>query len=653
MLSLNTFGQINPLIVDRCPNSAILTDDYSNPALWQSTDQFNTVDLNGEVSVHNGKLNFTSAEWNTALNSYIYSTCPAGVNQSLQGAACNRDVRSYRNIGATLSNSNWRSECKINIFNGRVTSGKVSYSISGGNAPSHVLIGITEQNSNPQAFPQANSDFSLCGAPSFNTINWTNNDGIFASLIAFGGLQVPNTFTDQAFPGSGSGWRIYGHAKNNNTPWWPTGANFANTGGPAELNWSQGILLPNNALNTDYWIRLERINSGLCRISVFSDLQMTVHIPGSPQCFNVDPNIQNLKYVQHATQASGSPFRSLSATIDDLRIFDACPNYPFIASASQNPVCPGQPVTLSTNNTYPGQTWSPGNISGSPITIYPNSNMTYVATAPMPGTGNQAAGGCILTSNVAVNTITSTALSPNFGITLNRPANSNTFELYAFPVSGSTNVDINNYNITYGSQVYGYTWEVSEVTDATGAVVVPGTTMSNPPNWWNISIVNQFPGYLANQSIYSTSIFPPAVGNFLTCRYYKITRGVWGLCQPYTTYSDLIYDCGSTRIIKHLGSNYTDKTVKALDESKLTENDLSSLNITPNPSNGIFKLSSEQQIIDKIEVRDVLNTVIKSMDTINQNTLTVSIDTLKVGVYFVVVYFKNKPNPEVRKIVIQ
>jgi hypothetical protein len=123
----------------------------------------------------------------------------------------------------------------------------------------------------------------------------------------------------------------------------------SNTTSPYQ-NHSRGISLP--SLNIDYYLRLERVSSNICKISVFSDAAMTNHIQGSPQCFTVDTDIQNLNTIQNFSHISGSYYRTVSGQFDNLKIFNNCnPQNLVPAITCSSTFCIGQSITVTGSNT--------------------------------------------------------------------------------------------------------------------------------------------------------------------------------------------------------------------------------------------------------------------------------------------------------------
>lgn len=79
---------------------------------------------------------------------------------------------------------------------------------------------------------------------------------------------------------------------------------------------------PSISLSTNYYIRLERTTSTNAKLSVFSDEARTSHITGSPINETISSGIQSLDNVQSSTYSQGTSTRTLTATIDNLVIYD-------------------------------------------------------------------------------------------------------------------------------------------------------------------------------------------------------------------------------------------------------------------------------------------------------------------------------------------
>lgn len=77
----------------------------------------------------------------------------------------------------------------------------------------------------------------------------------------------------------------------------------------------------------------------------------------------------------------------------------------------------------------------------------------------------------------------------------------------------------------------GFWWQVEELDPVTGTVV-PNTTVTNPPAWWTNPTTNVFSGYNGA---------PGNPGVFKQGHMYRITRGVWDTCHPWTSISHTVF----------------------------------------------------------------------------------------------------------------
>lgn len=372
-------------------------DDFNTPNLWTISDASgcSATDGNGRIlntGGTNGNLSFTGIEAAGCIHS---TTTGARNGSNLRGY---RSIVNASNNLVTLSNTNWTAEFKFRITNG--------------NGLCHTLLAVTAGNQHPQG---QYVTFTDDGVTQTNFVQ-SSQDGIFASIIAYGDNQYPGSTTsrpfiqsvqnwDQTHMGSTTdpadmGWRIYGHAKNGNGPFYTPDENISpvaasNINNPT-ANYSRGISLP--AKNTDYYLRLERTSESTCQISVFTDAAMSNHVIGSPQCFTIDPNIINLNTIQNSTHASGVRTRTAEGSIDDLKIFDNCNPHKFIPNITcNNTFCQGVPINVTGSNTgntaavahyweilecqsdgtpvtngYVYYTWNPGNPGNYQ---FPNSNL--------------------------------------------------------------------------------------------------------------------------------------------------------------------------------------------------------------------------------------------------------------------------------------
>jgi hypothetical protein len=107
------------------------------------------------------------------------------------------------------------------------------------------------------------------------------------------------------------------------------------------------------------------------------------------------------------------------------------------------------------------------------------------------------------------------------------------FKLTGWIPQGNPSTFLAQADVATVPQGSGFWWNVEEIDPATGATV-PNTTMTNPPAWWNTPNSTQFPGYYQNNSPY---------GVFLQGRTYRIRRGTWSQCSPWTEISKTISLC--------------------------------------------------------------------------------------------------------------
>lgn len=114
-------------------------------------------------------------------------------------------------------------------------------------------------------------------------------------------------------------------------------------------------------------------------------------------------------------------------------------------------------------------------------------------------------------------------LNPDFTLTgVIDSGNTTTFSLKAEPVST---------NPTDTS----FAWRVAEINAAGDEV--SGTISNNPPEWWVVT-TNTFTGYNSP---------PSSPGKFLQGKKYRITRGVWGPCNPMKAISKTVFMCTTCR----------------------------------------------------------------------------------------------------------
>jgi hypothetical protein len=317
--------------------------DGLNNIMTTSTCSANTTE-NGGITINNGRLNFNA----------------------LRNA---REVRLYRNMNATLSNTAWTADFVLTI--NPTVAGQLSTNI-----PSvHPLVFSSNTG------PMRNG---CTGQPQLNTTcsggyTWSNNNAIAVTLASPFINNCGNTTPNGS-------WTFTGFAK------W--GTTTYSSGG-----------IPLTAATT-YYVRLQRVSAGFARISVFSDPGYCNHLPNSPQCFAISPNITGLSFLHHENVTGGSWLRIFNGSMDNLRV-DNGPSCGYqSATAGPDYIDCNNPLTNFTlgnanNPTGPGYTysWTPstnvtGATNGPTLTVTNNTTVTY--------TMNYTAGGCPFSDNVVV-----------------------------------------------------------------------------------------------------------------------------------------------------------------------------------------------------------------------------------------------------------
>ena len=202
-----------------------MSDDFSSSTNWVSVG-------NGGVNISNGICNFSNV-YNGSSN------------------------RVYRRLGATLSNSYWKSQCKFSIL---------SSNPSGYGTSEHV-IALTEGSLDYESSRKGIEVFITSASSTDNNIN----NWYFSIGYNKGGVYTTCTS------------KIYA-----------------------------------SSTMSSYFIRLERTAIGMTQLSIFSDSSFTTSLPGSPFTFTIDPTITGLNTIQHGTCTIGSSSRMITnATIDN------------------------------------------------------------------------------------------------------------------------------------------------------------------------------------------------------------------------------------------------------------------------------------------------------------------------------------------------
>ena len=129
--------------------------------------------------------------------------------------------------------------------------------------------------------------------------------------------------------------------------------------------------------------------------------------------------------------------------------------------------------------------------------------------------------------------------NPNFQLTATIPSgNATTYQLTAtaaFLPSGAS-----------------FWWRVEEI-DLTTGNALPNTTVTNPAPWWANPLTNVFSGYNSTSNLGNIS----NIGVFQQAHKYRISRGVWSDCSPWTAISKTVFMCTGCRAIEVKGDTHT------------------------------------------------------------------------------------------------
>jgi hypothetical protein len=233
--------------------------------------------------------------------------------------------------------------------------------VTGGSAPAHSLVCFSESGTtieNAHGFRNASG----------GVMNYTNTDCIEAYIY-------------QATAGANYELRAWSKERHMAGAYGAT-----NTTPPAWSAFPASIVLGSSGtvVNTTYWARLQRLDETNGMISVFSNSTRTTLI-GS-DCFDIDPDIDNLNAIQSGTFPEGGTARSFSGTVDDV---DIC---------NLNPVLIGPTTVCASSNQAIGYRLSNGNTNVTSATCgFPGATGFVWAAPPtsvLPfGTGGTCSGG--------------------------------------------------------------------------------------------------------------------------------------------------------------------------------------------------------------------------------------------------------------------
>jgi hypothetical protein len=184
----------------------------------------------------------------------------------------------------------------------------------------------------------------------------------------------------------------------------------------------------------------------------------------------------------------------------------------------------------------------------------------------------------------------------------------------------------------------GFWWNVCE-TDVNGNAI---SCMTNPSNWWDPSQVPTctFPGY-----------------TFLQGHYYTITRGVWGCCSPWSTYSKTVYMTTpplappiviskTIDLIVPMPDNLTLNTAMAPESvNNVSADGGNKFRLYPNPSQGNFQVDYEMNENQSgiIIISDMTGRTLSKHELISsQTSIQLHEEELNNGIYLYSIYVGNQ-----------
>ena len=240
---------------------------------------------------------------------------------------------------------------------------------------------------------------------------------------------------------------------------------------------------------------------------------------------------------------------------------------------------------------------------------------------------------CVLT-----NTVTGCSSTANYTITVIPDMNS------SFGIATIT-TDPNWFTITAtindqsASSVagFGYSWEIKEI--STDGLNTLNFTIINPSVWQGIPLntattFRGFDDFYVNYIGNVTSI-PSSVnaGRFLYGHHYVITRKTWNNFCPVST---SIFDLnGVTRAHINSSNIISSTSVEDHEYMKFATFD-EGLMISPNPSNGIFNISSLNSDIASVEIYDMAGTKLRvNISNTDSKTATFDLTGNAKGIYLV------------------
>lgn len=416
---------------------------------------------------------------------------------------------------------------------------------------------------------------------------------------------------------------------------------------------SKGIaVLPGNR----YYIRLQRLSPTQGLISVFSNSARTVQVPGSPQCFTINQNVDTLRFLQHGAIPQGAPARDMTGSLDTLvanSVNTGIKGMPSVICGKSGTVNLNvAPVCGASSYTWSGPTgFSITSGQGTPaITgiVGAGSSGTVTCNISFPG----AACGITYTATIVHSSppTLSVSASPSsticFGSSTTLTA-SGTSTIYSWsPSTGLSNPNIANPiaspTVTTTYTVTGWNAAGCSRTATITVTVNPLLTANAGPNdttccgsiWW---LGNGSATATGGTSPYSYSWSPTT--NFTGCTNcpnppVMSCTGTPGPITYTLTVTDAM-GCTATSTVT-IWYNYCRlANPNANQNQQGTTSTADELSVAPNPTNGNFVITLPGTGPLDVEVVDVLGKIVYSKPGISDASLTVDLSSQPKGVYFI------------------
>lgn len=472
-----------------------------------------------------------------------------------------------------------------------------------------------------------------------NPINLVSNSDFNAGMASFSSA-IP--------PGAGCGVNSYSVESNFNLKClgWPNVTDH--TGGAAPRN----FLIVDGSTSNLQTVWQQTVNVCQGKKYTFSFWANSVYTEAFTLAMKIGTTSVNTSsitqgaWTQYSTTWSGTPGATTISIIqntggarrdfgiDDV-YFGYCCN-PVAVSGNTSITC-GSTTTLTASGAV-NYTWtsSTGSATGTTFTANPTSTTAFTVT----GFDGCA---CISPATFTINVTPGTAINPDFALAGSTIiGNSTDFNVTATPIVSTAS----------------FFWEISEL-DLVTSSVVPNTTMTNAQTWWYAPFIanNTFPGYNWNYANYAlwpaTSPMPtppysgsgiPAKGVLKLGHKYRITRGTWSQCAPWSSISKSIYLCSGCKTVN--GDAFiieNDSYSPSMPEGLMLATSIAPVKLNveeestifPNPSNGVFTLSLNSKSLKDIYIYDVTGKIVYENKGVNDTNIIIDLNDHAKGIFIV------------------